>query len=483
VGPATTFAASTSTDPNKWFSSATLTIQYSATDTGAGVIDHYEYTHDDIKTVADPRISGQMSANETSKAFAENVVNKDGQYAKYVFVRAVDSLGNAGNWTINPAYLNMDTVAPNAPTINATAQVGNKVTVGFGFADGTSPKPSGFQKYSYKLDTNGEQPITTQNGTFDITNTTSTAATHSVTAWAFDNAGNKSAPATKTGISVLPLLKVNCPKSSIEQNEKIVCSLDSSTSQVGVKLECYNNGTFVRTFTTTSSDKTIYCKPSKVGTMTIKASKSGWMSGESAEVKVTAGSSSGDDSGGSSTTKLTLNCPSTASIGTSATITTNTTVNTDTWDFSATGVNMLSTQVRSDGKGATISLSNVNIATTITVSATAKNGTKDSCTIAVKGIQLTNCAGGTKTMTVGSDTNVAAAKVGSISEAFSYTSSKTGIATVNGTNGLIHAVAPGQTTITAKAGSFSRTCVITVQCAAGTYESGGHCYPGNQQQM
>lgn len=377
TGPTTNFT-NWIQDPNSWKSVPKYTVEYSATDTGAGVL-RFEYTHDDVKSKADPEIAGTTVTGE--KEFLETL-NK-----QYVYVRAVDVMGNAGAWTTNPSYLNMDTVAPNAPVINVKNNNTGKATVGFAFTDGVSTKPSKFGKYTYKLNDTAEQTILLENGTFDILEPN----THKVEAWAFDKAGNKSAASTiKSGIVVIPTLKVNCPETSIKAGRKITCGLDSSTSISGVKLECYNNDVFVRTFTTTSGDKTIYCVPSKSGTMTIKASKEGYATGEKT-VNVTSGDSSStpddddddnrdDDEKEEPGVTFKLECkPITLKVGSTTIIGSNKTVKTGSWTVSNSS---LYSVIFPSEKTALIQKKTMAISS-FRVSATSIDGESASCTVDV----------------------------------------------------------------------------------------------------
>jgi hypothetical protein len=231
VGPTTTFTQYNS-DPNKWESKSSITVKYEAKDNEIGVIDHYEYTHDDVKTVAEPRTE-QTTTGE--KTFAEAAVDKDGKYAKYVFVRAVDSLGNKGAWTTVSAWLNMDTVAPKPPTINVTGDDYKKI-VGLTFEDNVSPKSSGFGKYTYKL--NGtDGTISVQNGTFDIINVSNNNV---VQAWSWDKAGNQSTVAEKSGIVVKARPSTQaCTEGEIRDSWGEEPIVKASTTCGSINLESY----------------------------------------------------------------------------------------------------------------------------------------------------------------------------------------------------------------------------------------------------
>ena len=139
-------------DPNKWINTPSYKLTYTAVDTLSGVA-KFEYTHDDVKAKTAEEIKIEGSTVETELTFYESNLNR------YVYVRAVDKLGNIGPWTQKPSYLNMDTVPPLAPTIKVIGNKTPKVDINLIFKDGASPKMSGFGKFEYKLNNGSIQSI------------------------------------------------------------------------------------------------------------------------------------------------------------------------------------------------------------------------------------------------------------------------------------------------------------------------------------
>ena len=210
-------------DPNEWVSKPNVIIEYSATDL-TGVV-AFEYTHNDVKAAksdADIVIHNAPQITEPQCSTVNSpVINNDGvvmmtncinmvssqmtflesNINKYVYVRAVDKLGNKGPWTEKPSYLNMDTVAPMAPGLSIVAGTNNtnNVKIQFTFTDNTSPKISGFGKYEYSLNGGGVQTKTTETDPLSLT----TIGNYTISASSYDKAGNKSAsPSTLGGIVV-----------------------------------------------------------------------------------------------------------------------------------------------------------------------------------------------------------------------------------------------------------------------------------------
>lgn len=191
TGPITTYT-SWIENPDKWTKETSVKVSYSSTDKLSGVL-RYEYTHDDVKAKEAKDIKIEGTTESIEMIFNESNINK------YVYVRAVDKLGNIGPWTEKPSYLNMDSVAPKAPTINILNNNTSKVSVGFVFSDSISTKISGFGKFEYKINSGIIKEVLVENETFDLT----TEGTYRVDAWSYDKAGNKSTPSYKENIIVL----------------------------------------------------------------------------------------------------------------------------------------------------------------------------------------------------------------------------------------------------------------------------------------
>lgn len=204
-GPTTNFTAWIE-DANKWVSQNQVTIKYESLDmvaigptikgliAGSGVKE-YQYTHDDVKAKEAKDIKIEGITNNIQMIFPESNLNK------YVYVRAVDNLGNIGPWTAKPSWLNMDTVPPAPTTLSFLENSNNtsNVKILFKFTDNSSPKMSGFGKYEYTLNAGAAIVKTTESEPLILT----TPGTYSLSAWSFDKAGNKSAsPGTLGGIKV-----------------------------------------------------------------------------------------------------------------------------------------------------------------------------------------------------------------------------------------------------------------------------------------
>lgn len=184
TGPKTTYETWIE-DPNKWVSSPSVTVKYNSVDSGNGIIEKYEYTHDDVKAKAINEIKIEGSTQNVEMIFSESNINK------YVYVRAIDKLGNIGPWTDKPSYLNMDTVAPAAPGLAIVAGTNNttNVKVQLSFTDSPSPKMSGFGKYEWYV--NNAPGVTETNESAQVSLTS--PGSYTLRAWSYDKAGNKSA--------------------------------------------------------------------------------------------------------------------------------------------------------------------------------------------------------------------------------------------------------------------------------------------------
>ena len=186
-GPKVVFTHTWKDGKDDWHNDATLTLTYNATDVGSG-LDHFEYTYDDVKAKKADQITthtdatGKLTVNENTEASRPSL---------FVYVRAVDKVGNVGEWTVKPAYANIDTVKPNTPTVTISGNNTTSVKLVAKFTDGKSVRPSGFGKFIYTL--NGGSEVST-------TSTTITMPGHSedviknydVRIWAVDKAGNRS---------------------------------------------------------------------------------------------------------------------------------------------------------------------------------------------------------------------------------------------------------------------------------------------------
>jgi len=128
----------------------------------------------------------------------------------YVYVRAVDRAGNVGDWTSNPAFLNIDTIKPNTPTLSVVDNSTSVVKVLAGFTDGVSLRPSGFGKMIYTVNGGAELTETSWNNDTKVStivvpsNNTAADVTDAINVWAVDKAGNKSENYATTSVVVTP---------------------------------------------------------------------------------------------------------------------------------------------------------------------------------------------------------------------------------------------------------------------------------------
>ena len=132
-----------------------------------------------------------------------------------MYVRAVDKAGNVGEWTPNPAYINIDTVKPQTPTLEVKDNNSLKVLLNVTAYDNTSVRPSQVGMFVYTLDDGSDIAYTkldvtptcdTVEGNIECTKTptmkisasipiineSDSDKTYKVKIWAVDKAGNKS---------------------------------------------------------------------------------------------------------------------------------------------------------------------------------------------------------------------------------------------------------------------------------------------------
>ncbi len=278
TGPITTFKNWIS-DSNKWISSNSFKLTYTAVDELSGVA-RYEYTHDDVKAKSATDIDYKNVDNVVELTFYESNVNK------YVYVRAVDKQGNAGPWTQNPSYLNMDTIAPKPPTISVRSNNTPKVQINFAFSDikhSKTGKESGFGKIEYKLNSENIQVITKISETLGIT----TPGTYKLEAWSYDKAGNKSASASKKDIKVVPS---EVMATSIALNETNISLKSKETKKLIGTISPNNTTNKTITWTTSNSNVATVTSDGVIegvstGTATITAKVNGKIA--TVKVKVT----------------------------------------------------------------------------------------------------------------------------------------------------------------------------------------------------
>jgi hypothetical protein len=193
---------------NDWHNTDSIVIAYTSTDAGSGV-NHFEYTYDDVKAKTD---SGQpiTTYNNTTGDLTVYESTEITRKPLFVYVRAVDNAGNVGEWTANPAYANLDTIKPDAPTLTVSGNGESVVKLLAKFSDGESIRPSGFGKMIYTVDGGSELTETAYDSATAIStitapsNTTSANVISAVKVWAVDRAGNKSDGYAEATVTIAP---------------------------------------------------------------------------------------------------------------------------------------------------------------------------------------------------------------------------------------------------------------------------------------
>jgi len=173
-----------------WATSRTISVSTASTDANVGKVANYEYYRTNSTTApnASTTATASLSAGTTSVTFNTNF------NAYYVYFRAVDSLGNKGDWSAaQRLYIDI-----NKPTVTAK-QATLTITQGQSYA---------FKDY-FTVEANGANTnITTtyKIGSTAYTNTSSLAVgTHTVTCTATKTGGNSNT-ATMTVVVGKPLV-------------------------------------------------------------------------------------------------------------------------------------------------------------------------------------------------------------------------------------------------------------------------------------
>ena len=203
TGPSIEFTHTWADGKEDWHNDANLTVKYAAKDNGSG-ISHFEYTFDDVKGKVGDKVTNPKTHEEASGQLTVNENTESGRKILFVYVRAVDKADNAGEWTLNPAFVNIDTVKPYAPTLSVEGNGTSVVKLNANFTDAPSIRPSGFGKLIYTVDGGSEQEETTQTITA-TSNTTTANVTQNIKVWAVDKAGNKSDLYAEENVTVAPM--------------------------------------------------------------------------------------------------------------------------------------------------------------------------------------------------------------------------------------------------------------------------------------
>lgn len=217
TGPTVKFVHDWSDEENSWHNTPTLVVEYTATDSESG-LDHYEYTYDDVMGKKGPKVESPVTINTTIGSVEVNEYTETARKNLFMYVRAVDKAGNVGEWTTNPAYINIDTVKPQTPTLEVKDNNSLKVLLNVTAYDNTSVRPSQVGMFVYTLNdgeaivyndnisetlsctvATGDQkkncsntPTSKVTASIPIINESDSDQTYKVKVWAVDKAGNKS---------------------------------------------------------------------------------------------------------------------------------------------------------------------------------------------------------------------------------------------------------------------------------------------------
>lgn len=211
IGPTISFTHTWADDAQDWHNTPSLVVTYSASDPSSqSGLDHFEYTYDDVKGLYGPAVTNPNTMTDVTGSLTVYEGTELAKSILYVYVRAVDRAGNIGEWTSNPAFLNIDTIKPDTPTLSVVDNSTSVVKISATFNDGISLRPSGFGKMIYTV--NGGEELTETSWNNDTkastivapSNNTNENVTQEVKVWAVDKAGNTSNGYATTSIVVAP---------------------------------------------------------------------------------------------------------------------------------------------------------------------------------------------------------------------------------------------------------------------------------------
>lgn len=214
TGPTVKFTHNWADEENSWHNTPTLLVEYKATDSESG-LDYYEYTYDDVMGKKGAKVTSPVTITEHLGKVEVNEYTETARKSLFMYVRAVDKAGNVGEWTPNPAYINIDTVKPQAPTLEVKDNNSLKVLLNVTAYDNTSVRPSQIGMFVYTLDDGSDiaytklditptcdtvegniectkTPTMKMSASIPIINESDSDKTYKVKIWAVDKAGNKS---------------------------------------------------------------------------------------------------------------------------------------------------------------------------------------------------------------------------------------------------------------------------------------------------
>ena len=214
TGPTVKFTHNWADEENSWHNTPILIVEYTASDSESG-LDHYEYTYDDVMGKKGAKVTSPVTITEHLGKVEVNEYTETARKSLFMYVRAVDKAGNVGEWTPNPAYINIDTVKPQTPTLEVKDNNSLKVLLNVTAYDNVSVRPSQVGMFVYTLDDGSDIAYTkldvtptcdTVEGNIECTKTptmkisasipiineSDSDKTYKVKIWAVDKAGNKS---------------------------------------------------------------------------------------------------------------------------------------------------------------------------------------------------------------------------------------------------------------------------------------------------
>ena len=214
TGPTVKFTHNWADEENSWHNTPTLLVEYKATDSESG-LDYYEYTYDDVMGKKGAKVTSPVTITEHLGKVEVNEYTETARKSLFMYVRAVDKAGNVGEWTPNPAYINIDTVKPQTPTLEVKDNNSLKVLLNVTAYDNVSVRPSQVGMFVYTLDDGSDiaytklditptcdtvegniectkTPTMKMSASIPIINESDSDKTYKVKIWAVDKAGNKS---------------------------------------------------------------------------------------------------------------------------------------------------------------------------------------------------------------------------------------------------------------------------------------------------
>lgn len=214
TGPTVKFTHNWADEENSWHNTPTLLVEYKATDSESG-LDYYEYTYDDVMGKKGAKVTSPVTITEHLGKVEVNEYTETARKSLFMYVRAVDKAGNVGEWTPNPAYINIDTVKPQTPTLKVKDNNSLKVLLNVTAYDNVSVRPSQVGMFVYTLDDGSDiaytkldvtptcdtvkgniectkTPTMKMSASIPIINESDSDKTYKVKIWAVDKAGNKS---------------------------------------------------------------------------------------------------------------------------------------------------------------------------------------------------------------------------------------------------------------------------------------------------